>query len=89
VAEFERDVSQGTHYLGRGRDIYEPSSELEAEANSYILGGVGVALGTSVPDESVEARRRRILEATMSRLRKEEEEVEMSCGTSGPAAEKL
>lgn len=85
VADFERAQAAGTHHLGVGGDLYEPSSELEAEAHGYVLGG---AVGTSGPvlDDSREERRRRVLEATMGRLRKEEEELERSCGTSGPAA---
>jgi hypothetical protein len=68
----------GTHYLGSDQDVYQPSSDLEAEARVHILGG-----GTSrdLSSESLEERRRRILEATMNRLRKEEEEIEHSCGT--------
>ncbi|KAG5340396.1 hypothetical protein C0989_001814 [Termitomyces sp. Mn162] len=79
VAEFERAAANGTHYLSEVEDTYQPSSELEAEAHSYILGGMdssGVAL-----DESREERRRRVLEATMARLHKEDEELEKSCGT--------
>ncbi|KNZ75166.1 Ubiquitin and WLM domain-containing protein [Termitomyces sp. J132] len=62
VAEFERAAANGTHYLSEVEDTYQPSSELEAEAHSYILGG-------------------RVLEATMARLHKEDEELEKSCGT--------
>ena len=65
----------------RDGDVYEPSSELEAEAHVHILGGGGM----SSLDESREDRRRRVLEATMKRLRKEEEELEQSCGTAGPS----
>ncbi|KDQ61471.1 hypothetical protein JAAARDRAFT_511389 [Jaapia argillacea MUCL 33604] len=90
VAEYERSVSLGTHSLstGGGGDVYEPSSEVEAEARSHILGGGSHTLGGSEGDnasESRDERRRRILEATMSRLRKEEEELEHSCGTAGPS----
>jgi hypothetical protein len=83
VAEFERSTSEGTHDLMDGGEVYEPSSELEAEAHTHILGGSGV---TSMSlNESREDRRRRVLDATMSRLRKEEEELEQSCGTAGPS----
>jgi len=85
VAEYERSVSTGTHSLVDNGYAYEPSSELEAEAQSYVLGGVGVVSSAATSDESPEQRRQRILDATMNRLRKEEEELEMSCGTSGPA----
>ena len=61
--------------------MYQPlasSSELEAEARTYVLGGSG---GADLNGESPEERRRKILEATVSRLRKGEEEIEHSCGT--------
>ena len=61
------------------RNVYEPSPELEVEAHTHILGGVGNSVMSH--DESREDRRRRVLEATMSRLRKDEEELEQSCGT--------
>lgn len=65
--------------------MYEPS--LEAEAQEYILGGGGPNTVGGIPSdaESREERRRRILEATMSRLKKEEEELEQSCGSAGPS----
>ncbi|KIM44403.1 hypothetical protein M413DRAFT_442387 [Hebeloma cylindrosporum] len=82
VAEFEKSTKEGTHHLygGPGYDVYQPSSELEAEAQAYILGGpsLGSTLST---DDSPEERRRRVLEATMNRLRREEEEIDHSCGT--------
>jgi len=81
VAEFERSVKEGTHSLMADRDVYEPSLELEPAAHTHVLGGFGNSL-----DESREDRRRKVLEATMSRLRKEEEELEQSCGTAGPSA---
>jgi hypothetical protein len=85
VAEFERSTAQGTHYLSGGGDVYEPSSELEAEAQAYILGGSGGSARVT-GDESREARRHRVLEATMARLRKEEEDLENSCGTGHTSA---
>ncbi|KAK0466834.1 WLM-domain-containing protein [Desarmillaria tabescens] len=60
----------------------EPSSELEAEARIQVLGGSG----SFNRDESNEERRRRLLDATMARLRKEEQEMEDSCGTAGPSS---
>lgn len=85
VADFERNTAEGTHYLTGSGDAYQPSSELEAEAQSYILGGgsqtLGGASGAS-GDESREDRRRRLLDATMRRLQKEEEELEERCGTA-------
>jgi len=80
VAEFDRGVRDGTHHLWQGDAVFESSASLEAEAHAHILGGGGV--GVDVLDgESREERRRRLLEATMNRLRKEEEELEESCGT--------
>ncbi|KAH9930209.1 WLM domain-containing protein [Fomitopsis serialis] len=78
VAEFERAATEGTHHLVGSGDAYQPSSELEAEAQTYILGGTPILPG----DESREERRRRLLEATMKRLQKEEEELEERCGTT-------
>ncbi|KAH8833168.1 WLM-domain-containing protein [Flagelloscypha sp. PMI_526] len=74
VVEYEKSVSEGTHRLG----------ERLAEAQAHVLGGsAGQSIGL---DESAEARRERILQATMARLKLEEEQVENSCGTAGPAA---
>lgn len=84
VAEFERAQRDGTHHLMHKGDVYEPSSELEAEAHAHVLGGGGGFSSFSL-NESREERRRRMLDATMSRLRKEEEELEQSCGTAGPS----
>ena len=85
VAEFERSVAEGTHRLASSGEVFEPPfSHLEAEAQSYVLGGSASASSMPPAGESQEDRRRRVLEATMRRLRKEEEEVEMSCGTAGP-----
>jgi hypothetical protein len=82
VAQFESASRAGANRLAGG-DVYEP--ELEAEAYSNILGGASYTLGGSASSggaqDSREERRRRILEATMSRLKKEDEELEQSCGT--------
>ncbi|KZV68009.1 WLM-domain-containing protein [Peniophora sp. CONT] len=75
VAEYE----QNTHILGDTGGYHGAQSELEAEARAYVLGGSGAAPSVN---ESVEERRRRVLDATMNRLRKEEEELEHSCGTA-------
>ncbi|KAG5644876.1 hypothetical protein DXG03_007517 [Asterophora parasitica] len=77
VADFERAAAQGAHYLHHHGDVYEPSSELEAEAHVHILGGGDTSYG----GDSREEQRRRVLDATMARLRKEEQEQEKSCGT--------
>ena len=84
-------MAQGTHSLGgTSEDVYESSSQIEAEAQEYLLGGGSHVLG-GIPSpasgtESIEERRRRILDATVSRLKKEEEELEQSCGSAGPSA---
>ncbi|KAJ7747685.1 WLM-domain-containing protein [Mycena maculata] len=80
VAEFERSVTEGTHRLQAG-DIYEPEDLENVALTSHVLGGTQSSPGA----DSVEERRRRMLEAALSRLQKEEEELENSCGTAGPA----
>ncbi|KAI8996613.1 WLM-domain-containing protein [Trametes punicea] len=75
VAEFERAQAAGTHHL-TAPGFESPHSALEAEAQEYVLGGGAYTLGA--PE-----RRKKILEATMKRLRKEEEELEQRCGTTG------
>ncbi|KAH0836793.1 hypothetical protein J3R83DRAFT_8545 [Lanmaoa asiatica] len=77
VAEFETAEKRGTHYLSDLRGAYEPSSNEEAEVLIHVLGGNGIPLGDSAED-----RRHRALEAATARLRREEEELEKSCGTS-------
>ncbi|KAF8997911.1 WLM domain-containing protein [Cyathus striatus] len=87
VTEYERSVAAGTHYLGGNTgDVYQPdmTSELEAEAQQFVLGGHGQSIPI-LPDESIEERRRRVLEATINRLKREEEEIEHSCGTGSSA----
>lgn len=59
------------------RGAYQLSSNEEAEALIHVLGGNGIPLGDSVED-----RRHRVLDAATARLRKEEEELEKSCGTT-------
>lgn len=81
MAEYESAKVAGTHSLNDVYEEYEPSSELEAEARAQVLGGL-----SSVPidaNETPEQRRQRVLGATMARLRKDDEKVEDSCGTSG------
>ncbi|KAI0285767.1 WLM-domain-containing protein [Russula aff. rugulosa BPL654] len=83
VLEFERRVRDATHTVGGDNDVYEPpSTEPELEAQVHVLGGSGRAPAS---DESVEERRRRLLQAIMNRVKEEEEEIENSCGT-GPAS---
>lgn len=86
VAEFERSVREGTHYLSGGPGtVYEPSPnskllEGEADIHTHILGGGNSGRLNNI---SQEERRQRILEAAMNRLRDEEEAIEQSCGTAG------
>jgi hypothetical protein len=80
VMEFERAKAVGTHRLAGGEDVYQPSSELEAEAHVHILGGGGQYSGLVV-EESREERRQKVLDATITRLQKLEEEIENGCGT--------
>ncbi|KAK0202451.1 WLM-domain-containing protein [Desarmillaria ectypa] len=84
VAEFERARDGSTHSLSglETYEAYEPSSELETEARIQVLGGSG----SFNRDESNEERRQRLLDATTARLRKEEQEMEDSCGTAGPSS---
>ncbi|KAI6023307.1 WLM-domain-containing protein [Pisolithus marmoratus] len=77
VAEFEAVQAHGTHYLVDVRGTYQPSSNEEGEALVHVLGGTNTPL-----TDSIEDRRRRILEAAISRLKKQEEELEHSCGTT-------
>ncbi|KAG6332754.1 hypothetical protein ID866_6337 [Astraeus odoratus] len=79
VAEFEAAQAHGTHYLADVRDTYQPTSHEEAEALGHVLGGSNAPLSNSVED-----RRLRTLEAVTSRLKKQEEELEQSCGTTIP-----
>ncbi|KAF8621806.1 hypothetical protein AX15_007482 [Amanita polypyramis BW_CC] len=78
VAEFELATTRGAHHLRDEGDVYEPSSGLEADDHIHVLGGGGDA---ALQIESAEERRQRILDATMNRLRKQEEELEHQCGT--------
>jgi hypothetical protein len=96
VAEFERARAAGTKYLSpSAADMYEPSTELEAQARAQVLGGsnsnsssdrmISAVAALELGDER-EDMRRRTLDAATRRLRREEEELEQSCGTAGPAA---
>jgi len=80
VLEFERDVVAGTHYLAGSEDVYDPAFELEPETHVHVLGGNRVS-SVATLNESREERRKKLLEATMMRLQREEEELENSCGT--------
>ncbi|KAF7295016.1 Zinc metalloproteinase [Mycena indigotica] len=82
VAEFERAAKEGTHRL-YGGDIYEADDAENLALSSHVLGGTSSG---STELDTVDDRRRRVLEAAMGRLKKQEEELEQSCGTAGPAA---
>ncbi|KAG1812876.1 WLM domain-containing protein [Suillus subaureus] len=78
VAEFEAAAGAGTYQLSDLQDTYQPSSDEEVEALTHVLGGTGIR-----SNDTTEDRRKRALEAATARLRNEEE-LERSCGTSGP-----
>jgi hypothetical protein len=66
--------------------VYEPELEAEAYSNtidqgSYTLGGASVPVS-----ESLDERRNRILQAVTNRLKREEEELEHSCGTGSKSS---
>ncbi|KAJ7580162.1 hypothetical protein C8J56DRAFT_1058472 [Mycena floridula] len=75
VAQFERAKKEGTHYLSDPGYVYEPSSELEAEAAEATVHVLGGSTSSSSSD-AAEERRRRVPQAAMSRICKEEEEIE-------------
>ncbi|KAH8091744.1 WLM domain-containing protein [Cristinia sonorae] len=88
VLGYERSLKANTHSLSDSDGWeYDPSaSEREREATSFVLGGGDPGAVSLGGNESQAERRRRILEATMARLRREEEELEGACGTGGPAS---
>lgn len=73
MAEYELSLDRGAHRLIDG-DYYEPESS-----------GAGGTSDSLLPEFEREERRQRMLAAALNRLRTEEEELEQSCGTSGPA----
>jgi len=83
LIHFERAQASGAHHFSE-QDIYQPPSpsEVEAETHAYVLGGPSTP---PLEGDSRQDMRRRMLEATMNRLRKEEEELETSCGTGSDA----
>ena len=88
VAEFERAATAGAHQIYDTSGAYTPTSELESDAQ-ILGGGGGYMLGgasSGSSGDSREERRRKMLDATLNRLKKEEEELEQSCGTAGPSA---
>ncbi|KAE9394650.1 WLM-domain-containing protein [Gymnopus androsaceus JB14] len=84
VAEYESSVKAGTNVLGYEGDVYEPAGG--AELHSQVLGGSSRSGAGTILADSIDERRRRVLEAAERRLRQEEEEMENSCGTTGRSA---
>ena len=85
VSEFEPRTRDGTHAL----TITEPSmgprfDQGRGKGRGMRIRPVGSGFGTSLStSELIEERRRKMLQATLSRLRKreQEQEIEQSCGT--------
>ncbi|KAF7293240.1 Zinc metalloproteinase [Mycena chlorophos] len=84
VAEFERAAKEGAHRL-LGGDVYEPDEAEALALTSHVLGG-GEG-NSNLELDSVDERRRRVLEAALGRLKRQEQELEDSCGTAGAAAQ--
>ncbi|GJJ11396.1 hypothetical protein Clacol_005629 [Clathrus columnatus] len=85
VAEYERTLALNTHSLGGETAAFVHEIEAEAEGvigGSYVLGGGTVS--DALTSESRDERRRRILEATASRLQQEEKQIEDMCGMMAP-----
>ncbi|CAE6377403.1 unnamed protein product [Rhizoctonia solani] len=78
VVEYEQSVRAGSHRLSAGMRHNDRSANTEREAvvNTFVLGG---EIGPASTEESREERRKRILEATISRLEQEEKEIEDRC----------
>ncbi|EPQ27633.1 uncharacterized protein PFL1_04771 [Pseudozyma flocculosa PF-1] len=92
IAGFEQRKAEGTHALVEG-DAYDPDAAAMAvpggDGGGGAAGGrrLGSGSGSGSSDAnggptSVKERRQRILEATMRRLEKEEQEIEESCGSA-------
>jgi hypothetical protein len=77
VTNYGLSLAWGAHGLIEG-DFYDPKP---SEAGR-TLGGASCS---SLPQLAREERIQRMLAAALNRLRVEEEVVESSCGTSGPA----
>ncbi|CAE6418219.1 unnamed protein product [Rhizoctonia solani] len=78
VAEYEQTVRAGSHTLSGGMPHDDRSTNIEREAavHAFVLGG---GTGSTAVNESREEMRRRVLEATVSRLEQEEKEIEDRC----------
>jgi len=73
-----------THSLSGAGAVYQPSSAGDpdwiAEATAHVLGGSD---DRDVSGDTPAARRARVLEATMKRLKAQEKEIEDMCGSAG------
>ncbi|CAO1615792.1 unnamed protein product [Sympodiomycopsis kandeliae] len=78
LAAYEKNVKEGTHSLHQG-DMYVPAAEEESHTSQHqhVLGGSGLSSGPT----SSEQRRQEVLQATLKRLSKLEEEIEVGCGS--------
>ncbi|KAJ1306627.1 hypothetical protein OPQ81_007623 [Rhizoctonia solani] len=78
VSEYEQSVRAGSHTLSgiTPNDDRFTNIEREAAVNAFVLGD---GTDSTPTNESREERRRRILEATISRLEQEEKEIEDRC----------
>lgn len=79
LAAYEKSVKEGTHMLHEG-DMYVPPEETVASTlggGAYRLGGESLSSG---PTSSAQ-RREAVLQATLKRLEKLEEEIEVGCGS--------
>lgn len=75
---FEQKQRLGTHSL-IDSDVYVPAEEPEhtASATSHVLGG-----STDTYSDDPKVRRARVLEATMRRLERVENDIEKGCGST-------
>lgn len=74
-----------THTLAGDAAAFDREIEAEAESvigGSYVLGGGSITDALTSGSETREERRRRILEATASRLQQEEKHIEDMCGST-------
>ena len=86
VAAFELEAKNGAHSLsGYSGPTFDRGSTIEDEAlvHAHVLGGGG---SSGEVLDGREAMRARVLDASLRRLRLEEQEIEDRCGSDGPAA---
>ena len=84
VEAYERKVKEGTHRLSE-MDVYVPPEETSGqdsiEETAHVLGGGGAA-SEPLDEDNLQAKRQRVLMATMRRLEKSEAEIEKGCGSA-------